>query len=568
MSLGANPATNADTLVLRFRYQVTLNAPTAMVRHPDEIPITYLNKGQAYSMSIADTQPLGPSPGLVKYRTVIRISFEDEGQRQRPSACWQLWKEGRGLAESHLRAGRLQAVEYVDPNQGGDDQTKRPRVELESASFDSFSVTWTPQKDSMAAECHVAVRFNFLSTDFSHSKGVKGIPVRLCAKTEILFSGTPDSRPGPVTEVCFCKVKLFRDHGAERKLSNDVAHIRKTIDKLKQQIAQAESGSAQSGKRKRSGSKGSSSRASKIPKQKRTWSVSPETLTGPHAVEDDLHIKLATTEDMFTSTRPVSLLHLKGFPQDDPDKFPVTLPGAPQDLMRDGPTSRKQSWDQRQSADTSHTPSTNLDDDTPTPSSNSINSQSHSTERTSTKVLYSVPPQLPGEWNTFISSSDGQFEMPTVQSTADIGSQAVRIAREQPDDCFPDWIEALGVDPLYVAPPEKPLKPVACFYVLIKVMGDGAGNEYYRAVYLMERTLKDLVNSITTKWHMDANRISRTIRVNRKGLKIMIDDETVQELPEGQDMMVEFSEIKHDSSVKLEGGADSSEKSLEMRLLF
>src|SRR6201999_1031826 len=32
---------------IRFRFHTTLNAPTAMVRHADEIPITYLNKGQA-----------------------------------------------------------------------------------------------------------------------------------------------------------------------------------------------------------------------------------------------------------------------------------------------------------------------------------------------------------------------------------------------------------------------------------------------------------------------------------------------------------------------------------------
>lgn len=539
-----------------------------MVRHPEEIPISYLNKGQAYSMSISDTQPLGPVPGPVKYRTVVRISFEDEQQRQRPSACWQLWKEGRGLAESHLRAGRLQAVEYVDPSQGGDDQTKRPRVELESASFDSFAVTWTPQKNSMAAECHVAVRFNFLSTDFSHSKGVKGIPVRLCAKTEIVSSGTPDSRPGPVTEVCFCKVKLFRDHGAERKLSNDVSHIRKTIDKLKQQISQAENGAAQTGKRKRSGSKGSSSRPAKMPKHKRTWSISSETLTGLQTVEDDLQIKLSSMEDMFSSTRPVSLLHLKGYPQDDPDKFPVALPGAPQDLMKTDAFSRKRSWDQGRSVDTSQTPSSTLEDETPTPSSHSMHSQPRSRECNSTQPIYSAPLQLPRDWNTYPSFSDGQFHIPPVTSSADVAGQVVKVSREQPENSFPDWIEALGVDPSYVAPPPKPIKPVACFYVLIKVMGEGLGDDYYRAVYLMERTLKDLVNSVAAKWQMKASQITHTIRVNSKGLQIMLDDETVQELPEGQDMIVEFSEIDHAPGVKLESGNDATEKSLEMRLLF
>ena len=83
------------------------------------------------------------------------------------------------------------------------------------------------------------MRFNFLSTDFSHSKGVKGIPVRLCAKTEILSSGSPQSPPEQ-SEICFCKVKLFRDHGAERKLASDILHIKKTIEKLKQQANQVE----------------------------------------------------------------------------------------------------------------------------------------------------------------------------------------------------------------------------------------------------------------------------------------------------------------------------------------
>ena len=539
-----------------------------MVRHPEEIPVTYLNKGQAYSMSISDTLPLGPTPGLVRYRTVIRISFEDEQQRQRPSTCWQLWKEGRGLAESHLRAGRLQAVEYVDPNQGGDDHTKRPRVELENASFDSFSVIWAPQKKSMAAECHVAVRFNFLSTDFSHSKGVKGIPVRLCAKTEILSTGTPDSRPRPVPEVCFCKVKLFRDHGAERKLSNDVSHIRKTIDKLKQQIAQAEGGSSQSGKRKRSGSKGSSSRPTKMPKHKRTWSISPESLTSPHSVEDDLHIKLATMEDMFTSTRPVSLLHLKGLPQDDPDKFPVALPGAPPDVSKSNSLSRETSWDRRQSAESSHAPSTSLEDDTPTPSSRSMQSQTRTRECATAQSIYSAPPQLPRDWNTFPPVSDGHFQVSAIPSTADADGRAVKIPRGQSDNSFPDWIEALGVDPSYVAPAEAIIKPVACFYVLIKIRGDGPGNHYYRAVYLMERTLKELVNSIAAKWQMEASQITRTIRVNAKGLPIMLDDETVQELPEGQDMIVEFSEIEYAASAKRERGMEAAAKPLEMRLLF
>lgn len=324
-----------------FRYHVTLNAPTAMIKQSDEIPVTYLNKGQAYSVSIVDTNPSLVSNVPVKYRTFVRISFEDEQQRQRPGACWQLWKEGRGTNEAHQRGGRLQAVEFVDPTQAGGDMSGRPHIELESASFDGFCVTWSPPPNA-PSECSVAVRFNFLSTDFSHSKGVKGIPVRLCAKTHLLTDEATCPPEAGIPETCYCKVKLFRDHGAERKLSNDVAHVKKTIDKLKQQISQAESGLKEFGKRKRSGSvarMSASSRPGKVPKHKRTWSMDSSSSTGNRVPpEEDLHSKLATLQDMFTSTRPASVLYLRGEELDDPDLHPVHLSGEPQDLTRLSPS--------------------------------------------------------------------------------------------------------------------------------------------------------------------------------------------------------------------------------------
>ncbi|KAF2144709.1 uncharacterized protein K452DRAFT_145703 [Aplosporella prunicola CBS 121167] len=540
---------------VNFRWLVTLNAPTAMIKHADEVPVTYLNKGQAYSISIVDTSPAPQIPGApLKYRTYIRISFEDEQQRQRPAACWQLWKEGRGTNEAHQRGGRLQAVEFVDPTQvGGGDGSTRPRVELESASFDGFAVTWTPSANG-GLECSLAVRFNFLSTDFSHSKGVKGIPVRLCAKTEAVSGEAPALPEAPNPEICYCKVKLFRDHGAERKLSNDVTHVKKTIDKLKQQIAQAESGMKDFGKRKRGSvakpSVNNNDRPGKVPKHKRTWSMSSASSTGNRpAAEEDLHLKLATLQDMFTSTRPTSVLYLTGEEMDDPDAHPVHLSGEPQDLTKID-TNDTTMWE-RQSVHTNPTSSIV----SPTPSS-----QSHHSGDRRGSTFQSFPPpsrMSSNEWRSMSQTAMGDL---AVQPTA--GSNApVKVQRSSSDrqGRLTGWIEALGVDYSYQPPPERTIKPIACFYVQPRFAGRPFEDDYYRAVYLMQRTLKDLVNAISMKCNIEPTRVVRTLRVNTKGLSILLDDEAVQELPEGQDFIAEFQEITSQSPMKREWDAGPSD---------
>lgn len=429
-----------------------------MIKHSDEIPVTYLNKGQAYTISLVDTAPLQTSATPVKYRTFIRISFEDEQQRQRPAACWQLWKEGRGTNEAHQRGGRLQAVEFVDPSQvGGGEVQGRPKVELEHASFDGFSVTWTPVHNA-APECSLAVRFNFLSTDFSHSKGVKGIPVRLCAKTELLTAtpGSPEEVPN--AELCYCKVKLFRDHGAERKLSNDVAHVKKTIDKLKQQIAQVESGMKDFGKRKRSGSiskSTASSRPGKVPKHKRTWSMSSassNSATRPPA-EEDLHVKLANLQDMFSSTRPVSVLYLKGCEPDDPDLNPVQLTGTPQDLAKIDTNVDATMWE-RQSPQTGPTSSLV----SPTPSSQSLHSERRRGSAFQQPTPFPPSRMSSNDWRNLPQTATGDLK-PHGGITA--GSDVpTKVQRPYGDDhALSGWIEALGVDQTYQPPSEPMLKP-------------------------------------------------------------------------------------------------------------
>lgn len=65
----------------------------------------------------------------------------------------------------------------------------------------------------------------------------------------------------------------------------------------------------------------------------------------------------------------------------------------------------------------------------------------------------------------------------------------------------------------------------------------------------MQRTLKDLINGIASKCDVDPIQVMHTLRINRKGLTILVDDEVVRELPEGQDLVAEFHEVERGSPI-------------------
>ncbi|TGZ81203.1 hypothetical protein EX30DRAFT_269609 [Ascodesmis nigricans] len=520
----------------KFRFHIVLNAPTAMIKHPEEIPVTYLNKGQAYTISIIDTAPPPPGATPVKYRTFIRISFHDEAQRSRPAQCWQLWKEGRGTNEAHQRGGKLQAVEYVEPPNIDDEDSKKGKVELESSWFDGFAVTWSPGTND-ATETSVSVRFNFLSTDFSHSKGVKGIPVRLCAKTVAVPTGSPKT-PQEAPEICYCKVKLFRDHGAERKLANDILHVRKTIEKLKQQANQIDgTGMKVYSKKAKKPESIELNGVGKAHKHKRSWSMSSaSSVGGSRTQEEDTAMKLQSMEDMFTSTRPFSVLYLKGEDGDDPDLYPVRLSG---DHNHDDP------WRRRESV--AHSTATSFV--SPTPSSVSLSSQRGA----------SFSPDK--DW-------DGRNYRP--------GSHTEGPMRVKVDNMLSGWIEAIGIDPNYKAP-EPPAKAVMCVYVLPIIPDHPEKNQYYRAVYLASRSASALASSIASRCGIDPSSVVRTVHINSKGLNVFVDDDFVDQMNEGQDMKIEVHPVEDDSIFpgvqdQWQNGnhanGDSPNKRWELRLIY
>jgi hypothetical protein len=423
-----------------------------MIGTADETPVTYLNKGQAYSVSIIDTAPALPGPTPAQYRTSIRISFEDGQHTNR----WRLWKEGRGTTEAHQRGGKLHGVEYLEAGRAADEESQGTRVSLETASLDGFSVLWTPGSRG-SVDCNIAVRFNFLSTDFSHCKGVVGLLSRLCAKTEVVSTlSRHDSLEVP--EICFCGVKLFRDHGAERKLSNDIERVRKTIDKLQQEITQIETGMKNSGKGRRTGSIAASvtrsSGAGKVPKHKRTWSMSHATLS-----EEDLHFRLQTAQDMFTSTRPVSVLYIRGQEQDDPDLHPILLSGEPLDPTKVEPE-QSMIWQQRVSGRSLSTAGASV---LLFPSPNPGTPQSRGIVGSGTEALAGAVPPTHGQGRVFqaMAPTGGELQLSNPQHLPSPLDQPMEVHKPE-EDCpgtSAERIEALDVDSWSRPPPERPVEP-------------------------------------------------------------------------------------------------------------
>lgn len=102
---------------------------------------------------------------------------------------------------------------------------------------------------------------------------------------------------------------------------------------------------------------------------------------------------------------------------------------------------------------------------------------------------------------------------------------------------------------------------VACFFFRFP-KNETQKDDYYRAVYLNERTVKDLMDKISVKRHIDIKHVLRILLVKKGGVNIMVDDDVVRELPDGQDMDVEISETTDTS----ESPDDSRQPAFEVRL--
>lgn len=83
------------------------------------------------------------------------------------------------------------------------------------------------------------------------------------------------------------------------------------------------------------------------------------------------------------------------------------------------------------------------------------------------------------------------------------------------------------------------------------------------AIYLTARTFLNLKAKLAEKLRIDLNLISRIFWVNYKGLKVVVDDDMVQHLPEAQSMIADICDV---SSTEM--ASSSAKCSVEVKLVF
>lgn len=80
----------------------------------------------------------------------------------------------------------------------------------------------------------------------------------------------------------------------------------------------------------------------------------------------------------------------------------------------------------------------------------------------------------------------------------------------------------------------------------------------------MNRTSLDLKSKLAEKLHIDPCLITHVIWVNSKGLKVVVDDDVIQQLPEGQIMVADICGLPYAGMAPSSTGYSE----VEVKLMF
>ncbi|XP_043921596.1 grainyhead-like protein 2 homolog [Protopterus annectens] len=181
-------------------FQYTLDATKSLRQKQGEGPMTYLNKGQFYAITLSET---GTNKCLrhpiSKVRSVIMVVFSEDKNRDEQLKYWKFWHSRQHTAKQRV----LDIADYKESfNTIGN---------IEEIAYNAVSFTWDVNE-----EAKIFITVNCLSTDFSSQKGVKGLPLMIQIDTY-----SYNNRSNKPIHRAYCQIKVFCDKGAERKIRDE-----------------------------------------------------------------------------------------------------------------------------------------------------------------------------------------------------------------------------------------------------------------------------------------------------------------------------------------------------------
>ncbi|GJJ68620.1 transcription factor CP2 and related proteins [Entomortierella parvispora] len=479
-----------------LRFKITLEAQTAAMQRQEETPVTYLNKGQFYTVALEDSEQYDGD-----ITSVIKVTFHDASHRRLAAPYWSFWLS----QQANPKTARALDIERASSS---------GMMEVQSKTFDRISFKWNGKTGAK-----LMVRFNCLSTDFSRIKGVKGIPLRVHMDTILDGIGgshsssasknhnnTSEDQQGQSIERSFAKIKLFRDKGAERKNKDDHKHLEKMWDKMR----------------------------------------------GKNADTNPLVNMLAPVQSVSLFTECMD--HPEGSGEDETLDLSETL--ALDSEADNGNGDDNNSAGDRGS---SHSTRGGSENRLASPASggggggggggDSVSSSSslqHQSTTASKKRRRATADQ--GD-NGHGRSGYGQ-QQPQQGDYGQVGfplsssGGATSTGGEGPAGSTELFLDR---DPNYVPTTvSRKRRPVLCLYIKI------GGETVYRAVYLEKFTLADLIQKLSEKLEIQSSTISCVYRkTNKKELMVRMDDAMVAQMSDELDMIVDYEFNQLDGSVNL-----------------
>ncbi|XP_046853173.1 LOW QUALITY PROTEIN: grainyhead-like protein 1 homolog [Xenia sp. Carnegie-2017] len=195
------------------KYCFTLEAPPSIIQRRGEDSLTYLNKGQFYSINFEANVSESSGVQNTKVKSILHLVFRDEKDPNVEIQHWRYWHAQQANPQQRAFDIDRKSCANIDDH-------------VDDIAYNAAAFYW-----DMNVNAKIVLRMNCLSTDFSSQKGVKGIPLHLQIDTYEDVD-VPDAEP---VHRAFCQIKIFRDKGAERKNKDESRSAEKRMQKLMKQ---------------------------------------------------------------------------------------------------------------------------------------------------------------------------------------------------------------------------------------------------------------------------------------------------------------------------------------------